>query len=277
MSEKTFRPVFVEATTLDDAWYQLLWAAAHRGREYLITSGSFEGQHRLALDYAAGFIHRPHERPLSPTVQEASGLTPPCTDEVGERYFVEYLMDPKLAKNEHYRYSSFIVGGDKKVCEVRQLDWIIEHLKASPGNEHCYITVGSPNMLLDYDAPYKQCPTCNRTFNWRYNTCPYHNAPLTSYEHLRKTTPCLRGLDFRVVDRKLLTHVIYRSWDLVNGWPTNMVGFTLLNEYVASEVGVEPGPLAFSCKSLHIYENCYDYIRARLGKSIPVLEEKDAQ
>lgn len=266
-----FRPTFIEATTLDDAWFRLLWEAAHRGREYFITSGSFEGKRRLALDYTAGFIHAPHHRPLSPTVPEGSSLSPPCTDEVGERYFANYLMNPKREKNEHYKYASYIVGGDKGVCEVKQLDWVIKHLNASPGNEHCYITIGTPNSLMDYDKPYRECPQCRRLFNWMYHKCPYHGVDLIAHEHLRKTTPCLRGLDFRIIDGALFTHVVYRSWDLVNGWPTNMVGFTLLNEYVASELGIEPGPLAFSCKSLHIYEDCYDYIRARICKEIPAL------
>jgi len=210
---------------------------------------------------------------MSPMVPESCPLPPPTTDEVGEQYFVEYLMNPHRSKNEHYRYSSYIVGGDQELCKVRQIDWVIDHLSHSPGNEHCYITIGTPESLLAYDEPYRECPKCHRKFNWRYTECPYHQEPLTIYEHLRKTTPCLRGLDFRIVEGSLLLHVIYRSWDLVNGWPTNMVGFTLLNEYVAQEVGVLPGPLAFSCKSLHIYEDSFDYIRVRLCReTIPAVE-----
>ena len=46
-----------------------------------------------------------------------------------------------------------------------------------------------------------------------------------------------------------------------------MGGFTLLNEYIASKLeGVKPGPLSFSCKSLHAYEHHVDIIMKRLGK-----------
>ncbi|MCK5016579.1 MAG: hypothetical protein KAS32_05835, partial [Candidatus Peribacteraceae bacterium] len=64
----------------------------------------------------------------------------------------------------------------------------------------------------------------------------------------------------------LTTHVVYRSWDLWGGFPENMGGFTLLNEHIAGELGVEPGPLSFSCKSLHAYSHHVDIIAARLGK-----------
>lgn len=257
-----FKPVFVNATTIDDAWHQLLWEAKHNGRRYRIDSGSYEGQERIALDYAAGFINFPHTRPLVPILPETSTLPRPTTEEEIESYFANYLMDIKLAKDEHYRYSSWIVGGSD-LCEVRQLDWIIDHLKRAPGNEHCYLVVGTPEWLLKYDEPYKECRKCLRMFNWAYDRCPYCNVELISHENIRKTTPCLRGLDFRIIDGYLMTHVIYRSWDLLSGFPTNMGGFTLLNEYVAGEIGVEPGPLAFSCKSLHVYSHAFEYLELR--------------
>ena len=82
---------------------------------------------------------------------------------------------------------------------------------------------------------------------------------------MRKTSPCLRLLDFRIVDNYLTTHVVYRSWDMW-AWPENMGGFTLLNEYIADLVGVEPGPLTFSCKSLHAYDYQFEVIKMRLRK-----------
>lgn len=249
-----FNPVFISATTLDDAWFQLLWNIEKHGRKYLITKGSYEGQHRLAFDYVAGFISMPHERPLAPRLPEWSSLPPPTTDEEIDNYFANYLMNSNLEPNEHYRYSTWIVGGDLeqkidgyrqmmwRIVVPNQIEWIIKHFKeAGYGNEHCYLQVGYPESNFVYD--YKGYKT----------------------EADRLTSPCLRGLDFRIIDNQLTTHVIYRSWDLLSGWPTNMGGFTLLNEYVAQEVGVEPGPLSFSSKSLHIYEHGLQYLEERLG------------
>ena len=259
-----FRPVFIEARDLDDCWFQLLSACADVGRKYKITSGSYEGHYRYALDFVSCFIHYPHTRPLSPQIPPTCQLPPPTTDDEIEKYFYTYLMDPRLSKNEHYKYATWIVGGAHQLPPVpakyspdglrtpayevlvpNQLQWVIDHFKNKGlGNEHCYITIGYPESNFAYEVPYSN-----------------HNE--------RRTSPCLRGLDFRVIkadgEYYLTTHVVYRSWDLVSGWPTNMGGFTLLNEYVAGEIGVNPGALSCSCKSLHCYDFAFDYLKARLA------------
>jgi thymidylate synthase len=196
---------------------------------------------------------------------ESSNLPPPTTDTEIDHYFSEYLMHSKLEKNEDYRYSTWIVGGEYEIpyfeCKAvnpqmwgydpmkltvhapNQIEWVIDHFKThGHGNEHCYITVGYPESNKAYDVPFTN-------------------------EQERKTSPCLRGLDFRIIDGELTTSVYYRSWDLWSGWPCNMGGFVLLNEYVADSVGVYPGPLSFSCKSLHAYSFHMDVMDSRLGKS----------
>jgi hypothetical protein len=115
-----FFPVFVRATTLNDCWHQLLIELYEKGRRYKITSGSYEGSDRLAFDFVSGFIAYPHTRPLAPILPEGSYLPRPTTDEDIEFYFSDYLMDTNLAKNEHYKYSSWIVGGND-ICKHKQL------------------------------------------------------------------------------------------------------------------------------------------------------------
>lgn len=304
-----FKPVFINATTLGDCWFQLLQGLYDNGRKYLITDGSYKGINRLVFDDVGGFISYPHERPLAPIMPEGSNLPAPTTDHDIEMYFADYLMNSKIQDNEDYKYATFIVGGkyivpngiqcsvnhpfyDKikindKITTPNQLEWIIKHFKEKGfGNEHCYLTVGYPESNFAYDIPFKN-------------------------EQERKTSPCLRGLDFRIIEEKLFcclkcnkeyteeehrkihekqlhhinwncdcfqegftiieksylhTKVIYRSWDLWGGWPTNMGGFTLLNEYVANELEIEPGPLSFTCKSLHCYDFQLDVLKMRLNK-----------
>jgi len=258
------KPVYIEATDLNDAWFQLLWNLKEKGRKYLITKGSCEGAYRLAFDDVSGFIHYPHTKPLAPTMPEGSNVPAPTTDQDIEDYFVQYLMDGKINTNEDYKYGTFIVGGDYKIPKLKwyrnadeyidrvhvevpnQVQWIIKHFKeVGFGNEHCYITIGYPESNFAYDIPYIN-------------------------EQERKTSPCLRGLDFRIIEdggiNYLTTKVIYRSWDLWGGFPVNMGGFTLLNEYIAGELGVEPGPLSFTCKSLHCYDFELEALNMRLGK-----------
>lgn len=263
-----FKPVFVEATTIGDAWFQLLSACYEKGRRYLITSGSHEGSYRLALDDAAGFIKYPHERPLAPIMPEGSNLPAPTDEESIEKYFVNYLMDSKLSPNEEYRYSTWLAGGSYKMPVITyngseregpltledvvtlrvpdQIQWCIDHFKKKGfGTEHCWIQLGYPESNHAYDIPYKN-------------------------EIERRTSPCMRGLGLRIVEEEgrqyLFTKVVFRSWDLFGGFPENIGGVTLLNEYVANELGVDPGPISFTSPSLHCYEHHLEVLKLRLNK-----------
>ena len=228
------KPVFIETTNLNDTYFSLLWEVWHNGRKYKIDTGSFAGSYRLEFDFVSGFISHPHERPLAPIMP--TGIPPVTTDEKLEtEYFPNYLMDSNLGPNEHYRYSSWLNGIEHyKEFAIAEtpLEWVIKHFKEKGyGNNHCYINIGNVDSGFNYDIPYEN-------------------------ETERKTSPCFRGIDFKIKDNKLITSVIFRSWDLYAGFPENMGGITLLNEYVANQLpDVEPGPLAFTSAGLH----CYDY------------------
>jgi len=258
-----FRPGFIEARDLNEAYFQLISLCWENGVRYEITEGSNKGGYRLELPVAAGIIHFPHTRPLAPVMPP--GVPATTTDEKIQDYFTEYLMNPTLEPNEEYRYATWINGplfnpyirltqepraGGKFFgfgCEnphTSQLDWCIRHFKDKGlGNNHCFITVGDPKVNFNYDSPYRN-------------------------ETERKTSPCLRGLDIKVKDNQVLLGIIYRSWDLFAGFPENMGGFTLLNEYIANELGVEPGPLTFFSQGLH----CYDY---QIGTVMAYLRKDD--
>ena len=239
------KPAFVEARDLQEAYFLLIKECYEKGVKYEITEGSNKGGYRLELPFAAGYIHFPHTRPLAPIMPE--GIPPTTTDEKIQEYFINYLMDPNLASNEEYRYSTWINKyidipdfefgvtspweGDLLRGKETPVQWCINHFKEKGfGNNHCFITIGQPDMLFNYDKPYTN-------------------------ESERRTTPCLRGIDLKIKEGKVILGVVFRSWDLYAGFPENMGGFTLLNEYVANELGIEPGPLTFSSQGLH----CYDY------------------
>ena len=269
-----FKPTYVTAYDLDELWFKLLDANYENGRRYKITSGSYAGAERVEFDFVSGWVENPHNRPLAPIVP--SGVPVPTTDEAIENYFASYIMDPKLSPNEEYRYSTWINGPmlngteyckyidcnklkyttsqfyedvvpiclfDDKIINYNdrchnientatQLEWIIKHFQTNGyGNNHCYITVGDRYSSLAYDKKFNN-------------------------EMERGTSPCLRGIDFKVKDGYLITSVVFRSWDLYGGLPENLGGITLLNEYVCEFLeDVKPGPLAFSCSGLH----CYDF------------------
>jgi len=235
---KDLKPALIEANNIDDAYFQLISHCYDYGYEFKITEGSNKGGKRVEIPFAAGFIRYPHTRPLAPIMP--AGIPPTTTDEKIEEYFANYLMDPNLSPNEEYRYSTWINGEyfnpsvplhkDSKYNES-QLGWCIRHFKEKGfGNNHCFITIGDPTINFNYDFPYKN-------------------------ETDRRTSPCLRGIDIKIKDNKVLLGIIYRSWDLYAGFPENMGGFALLNQYIAEELSIDPGPLSFASQGLH----CYDY------------------
>jgi len=237
------KPAFVNAINLNEAYYQLINLCWDQGYKYEITEGSGKGGYRLELPFAAGWIQDPHMRPLAPTMPV--GVPPTTTDDEIEKYFTTYLMDPQLTPNEEYRYSSWINGEylNKSTGKLEsQLAYCIRHLKEKGfGNNHCYITIGDADKIFNYDIPY-------------------------SNEMERKTTCCCRGIDIKIKDNKVILGVIFRSWDLYAGAPQNLGGFTLLNEYIASELNIEPGPLTFTSQGLHIYSYQIETVMSYLRK-----------
>lgn len=262
----------VIGTTLDDVWFKLLRQLYDHGRTNKIDSGSFEGKEttRLEFDFVGGVILYPTTRPLAPIMPE--GISPVTTQDDIEKYFVEYIMDGEnLRDNEHYRYATWISGGEYKLPKAEcyalmhegfrgrftdlkmrvpnQVRWCINHYKEKGlYNNHCTIQVGYPESNFAYDIPYKD-------------------------ETDRQTSPCLRLIDTKIVNEDgkdyLLMNVYFRSWDLYSAWPENMGGLTLLMEYMAEEIGVEPGSLSFCSKGLHAYSHCIDILKQRLNILVP--------
>lgn len=68
--------------------------------------------------------------------------------------------------------------------------------------------------------------------------------------------PCLRVVDFKVVEGKLTMTLFFRSWDIFVGFPENMGGLQLLKEYVLQHMDfpVEDGPIIAYSSGAHIYE-----------------------
>jgi thymidylate synthase len=270
---KSFKSVHVVGTTLDDTWFQLLSELYKHGRVNRIDSGSYEKETtRLEFDYVSGTILYPTNRPLSPRL-EGLAVPPPTDEESIEKYFANYIMNGMLERNEHYKYATWIVGGNyklprssafvedlsmqgniqyKNIHDITmkvpdQLTWIIKHFKEKGyANNHCYIQVGYPESAAAYDVPYTD-------------------------ETERQTSPCLRGIDFKIVEENdeinyLLTNVYFRSWDLWGGWPENMGGIIRLAETICEMLGdVEVGPLSFTSKGLHAYGFQLEAVKTRLN------------
>ena len=74
--------------------------------------------------------------------------------------------------------------------------------------------------------------------------------------------PCLRVVDFKVVDGQLMLSVFFRSWDLFAGFPENIGGLQLLKEYVLMhlEFPVEDGHIVAYSSGAHVYEQYFPVV-----------------
>ena len=53
------KPVYIEATTINDAWHRALYTCVDQGSMHIIDEGSFQGQMRRELDYITVHIKQP--------------------------------------------------------------------------------------------------------------------------------------------------------------------------------------------------------------------------
>jgi len=78
--------------------------------------------------------------------------------------------------------------------------------------------------------------------------------------------PCLRHIDLRIKEGRLICYPYFRSWDLWGGFPANLAGIAVLQKYMADEIGVEAGQIIASSKGLHIYGYVEELAKLRTGK-----------
>jgi len=142
---------FIEAKTIDDAHFKLIYNIFQTGRVYIIDRGSYVGHKRLEYDHVTFHIQYPGTRPLAPVMPTG---VPPVTDDAAiETYFMKYLMDPGLADNELYTYGQYIHP---------QLEPVIKMLKEEgSGTNQATISIG------DAESIKQEHPACLRLIDCR--------------------------------------------------------------------------------------------------------------
>lgn len=74
--------------------------------------------------------------------------------------------------------------------------------------------------------------------------------------------PCLRVVDFKVVEGRLVMSLFFRSWDLFAGFPENIGGLQLLKEYILMQLSfpAEDGPIVAYSSGAHLYEQYFPLV-----------------
>jgi thymidylate synthase len=240
------KPIYLKARDLPDAWFQAVDACLEHGRQWTVEEGSYEGQKRWELDHTTIHIQHPGTRPLVPEMPaHLAHIPPPATMEYVEQY-MPYLMTDELKENEQYTYGSrltcrmwFPDGGEvTEEAHPSQMDTVIERFKRNHGTNQCSMSIATPSDI-----------------------------------HL-PDPPCLREIDCRVIapdglhegEAPALHFIIYfRSWDLWGGFPSNLAGIRLMQEYMAGEIGVEAGEMVVASKGLHLYDFSWDIAKLRVA------------
>jgi len=228
-------PIFIKGISLPDVWFQLVYRILEDDiHTFKIDKGSYAGETRKEFDYVTIQIEKPwlrdnEGRPLVPEFPEGCSIPPPVEKDYPGQYAAKYLMSPYVAQGELYTYGSRLFQSlFNSKCQV---DRVIDTFRTyGYRNNQMILTIGLPTDLL-LDDP-----------------------------------PCLRSIDLRIQDNKLHFFPYFRSWSLWGGLPANLAGLSILQEYMAAEIGVSQGEMICSSKGLHLYGFECDVAKARCLK-----------
>ena len=137
-------PIYLECTTLPDAWFQTIYSIIQNGRRFKIDRGSYAGQDRLEFDYITIRIKQPWHEPLLPKIPEQYNIPDPVTEEYLNDY-LPYLMTDIKEVGEDYTYGSRIYN------QIEQLIWTYKTY-GHRNNQMCLQIAQPSDMWLD-DSP----------------------------------------------------------------------------------------------------------------------------
>lgn len=230
-------PVNIRARDLPDAWFQAVERVLAQGRQWTVERGSYEGQKRWELDHVDIHITHPHVGDLIPEMPpHLSHIPPPTTLEYVHDYLPYLMEDQPLKENELYTYGQRVKP---------QMDAIIERYRH-----------GGPDGTPSYGSN-QECIAVARPEDMELSD-----------------PPCLRQIDTRIIapdglkegePHQLHFFPYFRSWDLWGGFPSNMAAIVLMQQWMANEIGVEPGEIICSSKGLHVYDHAWDIAKLRVG------------
>ena len=259
----------IDATTLPDSWFQLVYNALEHGRDFKIDEGSFKGHIRKEFDFVCVNITRPFERdvdglPLLPEIPEGGGDIPAPVD---KDYLVQYipyimgaLVGAKPEEKESYTYGQRITEEpvSKEICANITNPTLKGIYKCYPGSPEI------EGIVLNRDKFLNQV----NEICWTYKNKGHRNNQLVI--QIAKPTdlliidpPCLRQIDTRIQDGKLHFFPYFRSWDLWSGYPANLAGISVLQEYMAEQIGVAQGEMLCTSKGLHLYDYSVPFAKMR--------------
>jgi thymidylate synthase len=258
--------------TLPGAWFQLLYAALEHGRKFKIDKGSYAGSNRLEFDFIVAHIEQPWLRdtdglPLIPEMPEGSNLPAPVAKDYIAQY-APYIMEEVREEGESYTYGQRMRGA--QIPNFLKEEILADKARKIFKKEGDFMYSARAALGRGYNA-VDQVDSIIKTYReggHRNNQMCIEIAQPNDI--ILKDPPCLRSIDTRIQDNKLHFYIYFRSWDLWGGFPANLAGISLLQEYMSNEIGVDPGEFICTSKGLHLYESCIDVAKLRCHKELNI-------
>lgn len=140
------KAITIEATDIQDAWFQCISQILDHGFKYEIQHGSYVGQTRLEFDFITVTIKYPYQEPydmMLPKIPAGLGFPDPVEPGYVEQY-LPYLMTDHIEPHEEYTYGDRI---------HEQVDHFIRVLKETPNTNQAILQVARPADSLLSDPP----------------------------------------------------------------------------------------------------------------------------
>ena len=137
------------------------------------------------------------------------------------QYQRDMLLAP-LPDDQSYTYGNRI----REYYDFDALDKFAKRLRENPQDRDCYLALWDSNSDIDADD-----------------------------------APCLVSLFFRVYDEQLTLTACYRTHNALDAWLKNVYGLMKVQETVASDAGLDIGPLSVISHSISIDPSKYDLAR----------------
>ncbi len=215
---------FINAYDIDEAWRDAIWLCVKNGYDYKIESSSYN---KMGGSYV-GQIRRQMEYVTivirKPGNRPLAPILPPNIPSPTDEEKITNYFIKYIIEDFVSENQEYTYGKYIKP----QISKLIERLNLSRGNTNqACISIGDTNSINLEDPP------------------------------------CLRLIDFKVVDGKLNMTLFFRSWDLISAFPENLGGLQLLKEFVLNELTFpcEDGKIIAYSSGLHIYSQYFDFVK----------------
>ncbi len=94
---------------------------------------------------------------------------------------------------------------------------------------------------------------------------PYRDLMKFGPKRDATSSPCVLLFYPQLVDGALHMFIVMKTNDLYNAWPENAYAFTVLQKYMADQLGVNTGTYTHFSVSMHIYKDMYEEVRKKFN------------